>query len=378
MAPNWLIWLALPIGLAIVVLNFTSVILVLVLPRATSPASDRWLNRGVYWLFVGIAHLWRSYEGVDGVMALAGPALLIIRLFYWMLVFFLGYSLINWPLLGSLGGSLLETGSSLLTLGFVHSPAVASTVVDFMAGLTGPVVIALQISYLPTIYGSFNRREIEVTMLEARAGSPAWGPEILARAHLSDLTDGLAGLYADWERWAAEVMESHSNYTTLIFLRSPSRWRSWVVALIAVLDAAALHLAVTPATAPYQARLCLRMGFTCLREICQILDLPYERDPHPDLSPLSLSYEEFAAAVAMLDKVGFPLERTAEEAWPDFRGWRVNYELAAYSLADLVLAPHAPWTGGRSHIHLPEVYPTRPVHRLPGGRIITEIPRRRS
>lgn len=229
------------------------------------------------------------------------------------------------------------------------------------------IVVALQIAYLPTLYGAFSRREALVAMLEGRAGAPAWGPELLARHQLVGITDTLADLYKDWELWSADVAESHSTYPILLLFRSPEPWLSWMIGLLAVLDAAAMQLALSPSSAPSQARLCLRMGFTLTNRIATSLGWQVNPDPAPE-SPIQLSFEEFAQSVEMLRGVGFPLERSAEEAWPDFHGWRVNYEESMYHLTDRLIAPPAKWSGPRRHLHEASVEPHRPPHRRPQGR----------
>ena len=122
----------------------------------------------------------------------------------------------------------------------------------FVAAATGLVIVTLQIAYLPTLYAAFNRRETEVALLNARAGVPSWGPELLARTHYAlgsgvSTIDTLPDLYAQWERWAADVAESHTTYLPLVRFRSPRPLSSWVTALLAVLDSAALFLALSPA-----------------------------------------------------------------------------------------------------------------------------------
>src|ERR1019366_4021460 len=97
-----------------------------------------------------------------------------------------------------------------------------------------------------------------VTLLESRAGAPAWGPEILIRHHLVGLVPNLPDLFADWERWGADVAESHTSYPSLMYLRSPRAQNSWVVSLVAVMDSAAIALAVDPEGTPIQARMCVR------------------------------------------------------------------------------------------------------------------------
>jgi hypothetical protein len=152
-------------------------------------------------------------------------------------------------------------------------------VVTFVAVATGLVVIALQIGYLPTIYGAYSRRETLVNMLESRAGEPAWGVELLAREQLIGSLDSLGPFFNDWQRWAADLTESHVNYPWLLSFRSPYPLRSWVVSLLAVLDAAALYLALVPSRAPSAARHCLRTGFLGLRALAGVYRVELPADP---------------------------------------------------------------------------------------------------
>ena len=122
--------------------------------------------------------------------------------------------------------ALAASGSSLFTLGFSVPRGGAPEVIVCIAAATGLVIISLQIAYLPTLYGAFNRRETEVALLNARAGVPSWGPELLARTHYAlgsgvSTLDTLPDLYAPWERWAADVAESHTTYLPLVRFRSP-------------------------------------------------------------------------------------------------------------------------------------------------------------
>jgi hypothetical protein len=107
------------------------------------------------------------------------------------------------------------------------------------------------------------------------------------------------------------------------------------------------------------------MGFTALNRIAKVLRWDVDPDPNPE-GPIDLTFGEFEEAVTMLEHVGFPMERTAEEAWPDFRGWRVNYETVAYRLCDRLTAPPAPWSGRRRHLRSGAVAPRRPPQRAPG------------
>jgi hypothetical protein len=252
----------------------------------------------------------------------------------------------------------------MFTLGLARSARFTNDTIVIAAAASGFVVIALQIAYLPALYSAFNRRESLITMLASRAGEPSWGPEILIRHQLVGIVDSLPDFYGQWEQWAADFSESHSTYPVLLLFRSPDPWSSWAIALLSVLDAAAMQLALNPTTAPSQARLSLRMGYTALRRISDALGWSYEPDPLPD-DPISLTPAEFERAVRLLQEVGFATEREPDEAWPHFRGWRVNYEDLAYRWAARVMAPPAPWSGPRPGLGPQVITPQRPPHRSP-------------
>lgn len=351
-------------GLVIVAATWSSVLRTLVVPRALTSRLTAGVSAVVRGCFDFLAARFKTYESRDRVLVGEAPTRLVLLLGVWVVLFLAGFQLMFAGAMGlSTFDALRASGSSVFTLGTYAPHGVLATGVAFFAAATGLVVVALQIAYLPTLYGAFNRRETLVTLLQSRAGSPAWGPELLARHQIVATLDNLPSFYADWERWAADVAESHTNYPVLIAFRSPHPHRSWVVGLLAVLDSAALHLALNPSTRQSEARLCLRMGFTCVREICTAMHIPYDADPLPD-APIALTYDEFLTGIARLERVGYPMERTPEEAWPHFRGWRVNYETECYAIARAVEAVPAVWSGPRKHSAEP-MLPIRPPNRRP-------------
>ena len=190
---------------------------------------------------------------------------------------------------------------------------------------------------------------------------------MLARTHYGlgsghSTLDTLPGFYSEWERWAADVTESHVTYSPLVWFRSPSYEASWVTALLTVLDSAALYLSLCPEAAPaVPTRLCLRAGLVCFGEVARSIGINVPVEPTPDAG-ISLTYAEFLDAVARLGEVDFPMERGPEAAWPHFVGWRVNYEEAAYALAEAVDAVPALWSGPRRH----PVTPMAPLRPGPG------------
>ncbi len=369
MAEQIVRWLAGLVGVVMVVGTAMSVFQTLVVPRGRATRLTSQVTRLVTGAFAVAVRRAKTYTAKDRLLAQVGPLILLVMLLVWLFAFHIGYALIMWLVAdGTLSEALRESGSSLFTLGFASRPLPGATVVDFLAAVTGLVVVALQIAYLPVLYSAFSQREMLVTTLQSRAGSPACGPEILARHQLVDIVDNLRFFYAEWETWAAAVAESHSNYPILVQFRSPHHLRSWVLALLSVLDSAALYHSLHGNAAPSETRLCLRMGFTALRDIADVVGLPYDPDPDPD-GPLRLTYDEFLLGIRRLEDAGFPMPRTPEEAWPHFRGWRVNYESIAYALAELIVAPRAPWSGARRRLQGLEVEPYRPVDRRPGGEV---------
>ena len=359
-------WPALIAGLVVIFVTAGSLMRTLVLPRGLASRLSVFVGRKiVFGAFVGVANRLKTYEAKDKLLASGPPTALLALLFMWLTMFTLGYALLFFAFVDvSFGTAMREAGSSMLTLGFASTPGRAATAIDFFAAATGLVTVALLIAYLPVLYAAFNRRETLVTMLQSRAGAPAWGPEILARLQVVGLTSNFPYVFHEWEKWAADVAESHSNYQVLVWFRSPHPYRSWMVGLLAVLDSAALYLALNPTSAPTEARLLLRMGFTGLRDIAAALGIPFDPDPFPD-DPIELTYEEFQTGMERLKGIGFPMERSPEEAWPHFKGWRVNYEALAYKLCDITYAPPGPWTGPRSGLRGEVITPQRPANRTP-------------
>jgi hypothetical protein len=350
-------------GVLLVFSTWISVLATLVVPRGLRSRHARVVRVVVRWPFQFVADRCRSYEIKDRVLAWSAPLSILATLLSWLVLVVAGFGL----LVAGLGGvpvvqGMKEAGSSVFTLGVIWSAAGRLTFLDFAAAATGPVIVGLLVGYLPALYGAYSRRETEVTLLVARGGSPAWGPEILSRHwQVAGLINTIPGLFANWERWSAEVSESHTSYPVLLDFRSPRAGRNWLIALLAIMDAGALELALNPSRPSGQIRLAIRSGFTCMREIAASERVPFDDDPDPD-GEIGLSYAEFCQGIDLLRYANYPMERTAPEAWPHFRGWRINYEQTVYALAYQIDAVPAPWSGPR---------------RRPGQRMTVRSPRDR-
>jgi hypothetical protein len=370
------------IGGMLVLAAWTNVIGTLIVPRPVDSGLARRAARMVNGAFRLATSVTADYRRRDRVLARQAAAILLAQLATWLGTAFIGYWLLMWPLVrGDIGTAFTAAGSSMFTLGFAEPSGAPPSAAVFAAAVTGLVIVTLQIAYLPTLYAAFNRRETEITLLNARAGVPSWGPELLARTHYAlgtgiSTLDTLPGLYAQWERWAADITESHTTYLPLVRFRSPRPLSSWVTALLAVLDSAALFLALSPGSAPVvPARLCLRSGFVCFREVARGMGFKVPEEPDPG-GRINLTYQDFLDAVERLREVDFPIERDPADAWPDFVGWRVTYEQAAYAVAADVDVVPALWSGPR-RLGDPAIRPTRPPAghplRAPDPRLIRHI-----
>ena len=365
-------WVAAAFGVLLLLTGWSSVIGTLIVPRPVGS----WLTRGVDRVIVALYRLVKrhisAYRTRDRILATQAAAILITQLAGWLAIIFVGYTFLLWPMSGrGIAAAFIDAGSSIFTLGFAEPQGAAPAAVVFLAAGSGLVIVALQIGYLPTLYNAFNRRETEVTLLNARGGVPAWGPELLARTHYAlgtgvSTLNTLPELYMNWERWAADVAESHSTYLPLVRFRSPGGYSSWLTSLLSVLDSAALMLSLAPEEAPtVPARLCLRGGFQCFRRIARAMGFEVPEEANPDAG-ITLTFEEFLDAVQRLLDVGFRITRDPADAWPDFVGWRVNYEQAAYQIAEAIDAVPALWSGPR-HYAVDPIPPIRPPLGRPRG-----------
>jgi hypothetical protein len=369
------------IGGLLVLTSVSSVTATLIVTRSVSNWLTRWVDKVVDWAYQLVVGRLADAQGDsdeqrraaylrrDRLLATQAATILLTQLAAWLIVAYVGFALLLWPFAGrGVVSAFIDAGSSLFTLGFAVPSGAVPAVIVFLAAAVGLVILTLQIAYLPTLYAAFNRRETEVALLNARGGFPAWGPELLARTFYGlgsgSTLDTMPELYARWERWASDVAESHTTYLPLVRFRSPGGLSSWVTSLLSVLDSAALFLALSPEAAPeVPARLCLRSGFVCFTRVARAMGFTIADEADPEAG-ISLTYDEFLDAVARMRKIDFPIEREPEKAWPDFVGWRVNYERAAYAVAAAVSAVPAKWSGPRRNA-IGEIAPVRPPQGRP-------------
>ncbi len=327
----------------------TSAVRTFVVPRGVPVALSRAVFVVLRRLFT-LSMKQKSYDELDRRLAFYAPTALLVLPSVWLTTVLFAFAAMTWSVDQDGAWAAIETsGSSLFTLGFRHPASRVTTVISFVEAAVGLALLALLITYLPTIYGAFSRREGFVSLLEGRAGSPPWAVALLVRSERIGLDQRADELFERGELWFSDIEESHTSLGSLAFFRSPQPAHAWVTAAGTMLDAAALSLSAIRRPDDPHAQLCIRSGYLCLRRIADFFDIEHDDDPSPD-DPISITRDEFDDALRQLEAAGTPIEPDRDQAWRDFSGWRVNYDTVLLQLANLTMAPTAPWTSDRSAI----------------------------
>ena len=342
------------VGAAMVVATLGSAIRTVVLPRAIPARLASLVFLSIRKLFILRMGRDATYERRDRIMAPYAPLSLFTLALAWLIIVFVGYAGMFWALReGSIREDVASSGSALLTLGFEAPDSLPTTFLAFSEAIIGLTLVALLITYLPSIYSAFSARESEVALLEVRAGSPPSGVAMIERFARIGWVGGLSSVWGRWERWFVDLEESHTSFPALVFFRSPQPDQSWVTAAGAVLDAAALHASCLEEHDP-DALLCMRAGYIALRRVAGFFGVAVNNDPKPD-DPISVARDEFDGAYDRLVAVGLRMKPDRDQAWKDFVGWRVNYDQVLLALASITMAPYAAWSSDRSSAFRPRV-----------------------
>jgi hypothetical protein len=347
------------IGATAVVLVIRSVIATFVVPR---PFRTH-LSRAV---FVGVRRVMRLWAGErhdfarrDRVMAFYAPVALVTLLAVWVSILIAGFTAMFFAFEDvSAREAFALAGSSLFTLGFASRDDLPAIVLSFVGAGVGLAFLALFITYLPTVYSAFQRRERGVAKLEVRAGQPPTGVYLIDLAWRVGRLENLKSLWTEWEDWFTDVDESHGSFPALSFFRSGHSEESWITAAGAILDGASLYDSTVDVPRMPEPHFMIRSGYLCLRHLAGFFRIPVDDDPHPD-DPISITREEFDDAYERLRGVGVPLRPDRDQCWRDFAGWRVNYDAALIGLARLTMAHRAPWSSDRyDDVHyVPPAFP---------------------
>ena len=299
----------------------------------------------------------RSARVREQIYGMYGPLSLILLLVLWGLLLILGFGLCFF----ALGSPFVESvhvpgatpsfltdiyvsGTTLFTLGLgdVVPRSFAVRQLIILESGVGLGFIALVIGYLPVLYQAFSRREVSVALLDARAGSPPTSTELLRRHGFDGGQEALVVLLAEWERWSAEILESHISYPILCYYRSQHDNQSWLSALVAVLDTCALLIAIVEGTAARQAQLTFAIARHALIDLGHVFHLEKKaaagRPPEADRLP----QPEFARLCATLGDLHMRMCGDSDAA-QRLHALRALYEPHAIALADYLKMPLPAW-----------------------------------
>jgi len=342
---RWLIGVAGALWIAVIVWDaFEAIVLPRRVTRRLRPT--RLFYRVTWSAWSALARRLAAGGRRETYLSFYGPMSVLLLLAAWALSLIVAFALVQWGLGTRLtapdGGTFFEylylSGETFFTLGLgdiAPTSRVGRAVMVAEAGL-GFGFLALVIGYVPVLYQAFSRREIEITLLDARAGSPP-SAEALLRSHAGDDLEELAELLDDWERWAAETMESHLSYPVLSYFRSQHDNQSWLAALTTILDTSALVMVGVEGACARQAELTFAMARHAVVDLAQVLrrrPQPAARDrlPRAELRRLRVA---LAAGAVVLDDSDAAADKLAE--------LRKMYEPYVIALADHLVMPLPAW-----------------------------------
>jgi hypothetical protein len=353
-------------GCLIVVTILLDIFLAVVVPRR-APSIGRRLRVSAL-LIPNLWRVWRELglrlsasERREVFLGSFGSLAVVLLLVSWVAGLIAGYGLLLHalgselrPEPDSLGTALYFAGVSLLTLGFgdIVATEAPARMVTLVAAANGLGLFALVITLMFTLYGSFQRREVAVVVLQAGAGAPPSGVTLLETYALGGILDDLPRVFADWQAWAAEVLDSHLAYPILAYFRSSHDNDSWISSLGAVMDAATLVLTTIEDGPKGWAKLSRAVGNHCLEDLVYYFRLQAD-------SEVGVEREEFEQARRRLERAGFVL-RDADEAWASFARLRAEYAGRVNALARYWATPPAQWIGDRSPLKYPVRHGARP------------------
>jgi len=312
-----------------------------------------WFYRRTWIPWRAVARRIKTFSRQQGFLGYFGPLSLITLMVFWATTLILGFALVQFgigeheQLSGepiTFGRLLYHSGQTFFTLGYgdiLPTSPLARGLSVVEAGM-GFAFLGVVIGYLPVVYGSFSRREIQISMLDARAGSPPTACELLVRLAGSSENPAidqlvLDGVLHDWERWSAELLESHISYPVLSFFRSQHSNQSWLGALQTMLDVTSLLLTGIEGIHPGQARLTFAMARHAAVDLAQVVNARY--DP---LETERLTDAEFDTLRETLAAAGLKL-RSTDDARQKLTKLRSMYEPYVHSTARNLMVTLPPW-----------------------------------
>lgn len=347
------------IGAVLVAWIMWDVYQTVVIPRATPTRIRlaRYVTRELWLIGRWRASRATTTERRERLLGNFAPFTVVVLLGAWVTVLIIGFGFILYGLHPEIqnerdfGVALYQSGISLLTIGYgdVLAQGPLSRLTEIAAAATGVAVLGLGVTYLFSLYGAFQRREELVTTLDARAGAPPSGIQMLETYAEMDLWEDLRRSLSDWEEWSARVLDTHVAYPILIFFRSSHDGESWLGAIGAVLDAAVL-LATTVESGPRgqpvprgQAIMTIKGGTHLVEDVTQFFGFANTDQP-------MVTRAEFNAARYRLARAGFAIRSDGDASWSAFSDLRSGYASRLNAMAQYLMIPPTQWIGDRSTV----------------------------
>jgi hypothetical protein len=346
---------ALVVGAIIIWVVLLDAFETVVLPRRVTRhfKLTAWFYRRTWIPWRNIARHIKTTSRQQNFLGYFGPLSLILLLGFWASGLIFGFGLVQYGIGGheqlngerlTFGKIIYHSGETFFTLGYgdiVPTSGGARALSVFEAGM-GFAFLGVVIGYIPVVYASFSRREIQISMLDSRAGSPPSAAELLVR--LAGRSDDpgmdqkvLDEVLRDWERWASELLESHISYPVLSFFRSQHSNQSWLAALTTMLDVTSLVLTGIEGVHPGQAKLTFAMARHAAVDLAQVVNARYDSS-----APERLPDPELAALREALRAAGLRL-RSDEYAGDKLVKLRSMYEPYVHSTARNLMLTLPPW-----------------------------------
>jgi hypothetical protein len=342
------------LGLLLLVLTYWDLFETVVVPRPTPGwfRIGRYVLRGSWRVLRMIRDRW-PHRNYDRILGLFAPAMTVALLGAWLVALIVGYGLIMFALRGqlqpvptSLGSALYFAATSVLTLGFGDFVAVGAPArfIITTAAIGGLGIVTLVVTFLFSLYGAYQRREVQVVALQSAAGAPPSAVALLETYAQLGLVGRLPDLFVEWQRWAVEVLDTHVAYPLLGFFRSSHDNLSWISALGTVLDAASLVLTTIEGVPRGEAKLFKRVGAHLVEDI---FNLGFRAS-----DGRGLARADFDAACDRLEEAGYRLA-PRDEVWPAFEAARGTYAARLEAMAIYWATPAASWLGDPVALRMP-------------------------
>ena len=329
------------VGVVLIFMSLASAFRTVVLPRAAFDPLTRAIFLGFRSFLLWVSGLSDRFLDRQAALSVHAPLGLLTMALMWAVGIMLGFTLLfaaTGPV--QVPDAFILAGSSFTTLGFSGPESRVHEVLAILAAILGLAVVALLISFLPTIYGLFSRREVVVADVSIKSGGVAHGPDLMRHLMRGADTTRLDDMWAEWGHWFITLGETHTSEPSLNFFRSPRPRRSWLTAATAILDAAVLRNVVVDAPTSVRAEMTYRSGREALVGIAHFF---FVRPDGKDDYFTVLTRADFDVEIQELEKDGVPLVDDLDAAWEAFVRQRSAYEPHVLGLAALILPPPAPW-----------------------------------